>query len=364
MATTTNYGWAEPDNTSLVKNGAQDIRILGDAIDASVWNIGYGQAGKNKLINGNFDIWQRGTSFTGVLDVYLADRWSATRSGTTINLTVTQDTSVPNTNSKYSMKFQQVTTGASAITEYATRQAIEQTTLLPILGKSCTVSFWYRSNKTGSHGIRIISINTGGTDQATTFTVNAANTWEYKTVAVTAFSAVSAANLSPTAASGYVDIGFRVGGTGAGFTTLAANDYFQISQVQLEYGSKATPFQTASGGSPQAELAMCQRYYWRSGGNIVYQRYGNGSARSTNQIDVVVNFPVTMRTTPSTLDYASIAVYDGSFVTATTAIALDQTSPMFGALLVSVASGLTQFRPYSLLSNNTTSAYLGFSAEL
>ena len=69
MATTNFYGWSEPDNSSLVKNGAQDIRILGDAIDASVWNIGYGQAGKNKIINGiaglNLDIAFKKTRFYG-----------------------------------------------------------------------------------------------------------------------------------------------------------------------------------------------------------------------------------------------------------------------------------------------------------
>jgi hypothetical protein len=64
MATSPNYGWSEPDNTSLVKNGAQAMRTLGDAIDTSVWNVGYGQAGKNKIINGDFGIWQRGTSIT------------------------------------------------------------------------------------------------------------------------------------------------------------------------------------------------------------------------------------------------------------------------------------------------------------
>ena len=56
MATSTNYGWSEPDNTSLVKDGAQAIRTLGDAIDTSLWNSGYGQAGKNKIINDSFGI--------------------------------------------------------------------------------------------------------------------------------------------------------------------------------------------------------------------------------------------------------------------------------------------------------------------
>jgi hypothetical protein len=54
MATSTNYGWSEPDDSSLVKDGAQAIRTLGDAIDTSLWNSGFGQAGKNKFINGNW----------------------------------------------------------------------------------------------------------------------------------------------------------------------------------------------------------------------------------------------------------------------------------------------------------------------
>lgn len=78
MATSTNYGWSEPDNTSLVKDGALAIRTLGDAIDTSLWNSGYGQAGKNKIINGDFGVWQRGTSFTNPAssaNIYTADRW-------------------------------------------------------------------------------------------------------------------------------------------------------------------------------------------------------------------------------------------------------------------------------------------------
>ena len=77
MATSPNYAWAEPDNSSLVKNGASDIRTLGDAIDTSVWNVGFGQAGKNKIINADFGIWQRGTSFNPSATGFFmfADRW-------------------------------------------------------------------------------------------------------------------------------------------------------------------------------------------------------------------------------------------------------------------------------------------------
>ena len=68
MALSPNYSWAEPDNSSLVKNGASDIRTLGDAIDPSVWNIGYGQAAKNKIINADFNINQRSFSSSSGVD--------------------------------------------------------------------------------------------------------------------------------------------------------------------------------------------------------------------------------------------------------------------------------------------------------
>ena len=376
MATvTTNFNFPIPQSTDLVKDGATAIASLGTSIDtqfvdlkggttgqilakASNTDLDYswitndvgditavtagtgitgggtsgavtvsfdqanfggaqGAAGKNRLINGNFDIWQRGTSFTSVPGTgvpYSADRWSTSYAGTTINLTITQDTSVPNANSEYSIKYQQVTTGATSITEFVTRQTIEQSNLLPLLGKSCIVSFWYRSNKTGTHGLRIIGTpNTGGTDQTTSFTVSVADTWEYKTVAVTAFSAVSASSAAFTAAGGYVDIGFKAGNAGPGFTTLSANDYFQVSQVQLEVGSVATPFARV-GGTIQNELAACQRYFAKS--------YSQATAPATNSsanglvfaqsgatiasTDYICNvpLPVTMRNPPTVTIYS------------------------------------------------------------
>ena len=78
MATSTNYLWAEPNDSDLVKNGALAIRTLGNAIDASLWNSGYGQAGKNKVINGNMFISQRGTSFASNasnVNIYTLDKY-------------------------------------------------------------------------------------------------------------------------------------------------------------------------------------------------------------------------------------------------------------------------------------------------
>ena len=320
----------------------------------------------NVVTNGNFDIWQRGTSFTSVASTgaYASDRWTFTYSGTTVNLTITQDASIPNVNSKFSCKFQQVTSNATSLTEYAARQFIEQSNILPLLGKSCVLSFWYRSNKTGSHGVRINgTYNTGGTDQVTTITVNAADTWEYKTVAVTAFSAVSAASVSATATGGFIDIGFRVGGSGAGFTSLSTNDYFQLAQVQLEVGSVATPF-TRAGGNIAGELAACQRYYQRTVANSDYGRFGTGIYGSSTNGYPVVSLPVAMRVAPTSVDYSTLALWDGGAFAAATNVTLHKFNTQYVGLEVTVASGGTQYRPCVLAANNSTTAYLGFSAEL
>jgi hypothetical protein len=271
-------------------------------------------AGKNKIINGNFDIWQRGTSFAAAASAsYSADRWKTVLNGTGPNITISRDTSVPSVASQYSIKIQQLSTSFTSVTEFAISQLIETTNALTLFGKSVTLSFWYKSNLTGSHYVRFYTGGqTGGTDTAVAFTVNAADTWEYKTITTTAFSGVTAIITSPTAMGAQLDIGRRtyLGGTS---TTIAANDYFQISQMQLEAGSVATAFQTAT-GTLQGELAACQRYYQKS----YDQATAPGSAVVLGWVDIIVGtnttstlranvrFPVQMRGLPTMTLYDSL----------------------------------------------------------
>jgi hypothetical protein len=138
--------------------------------------------------------------------------------------------------------------------------------------------------------------------------------------------------------------------------------------VQLEESSVATAFQTAT-GTLQGELAACQRYYYRTGLNQLYTSYGLGMARSTTTAFIQIKPLVSFRTIPSTAidstgTLANYALYDGTNVIATTAISADVPNTDIYSVIVTVASGLTQFRPYALINNNSTSAYLGFSAEL
>ena len=260
----------------------------------------------NALINAAMDLWQRGTSFSGIASgAYTADRWRSVLTGTSISCTATQDTSVPNVNFKYSLKYQQLTSSATSLSQYTARQLIEQSNVLPFLGKTAVLSFWYKSNKTGSHGVRILATqNTGGADQATTFTVSVADTWEFKTVAVTAFSGVSAPSATDTSAGAAIDIGFRV--DGGGFTTVAANDYFQVTGVQLQLGSVPTTFERA-GGTIQGELSACSRYYQVVASGT--QKFlASGSAYSASQLDLMLTYPE-MRIAPNLVATSGTGYY-------------------------------------------------------
>jgi hypothetical protein len=415
MATSPIYGWLEPDNTDLVKNGALAIRTLGNAIDTTMgtmtpksivdakgdliaasandtparlavgnngetlvadsststglrWQGSYAAA-KNVLINGNADFWQRGTTSAAIANgTYLADRWKTLLSGTSLNATYSRDTSVPNGASKYSMKLQQLSSSATSVSEFAFRQAMEGATVYQLIGNQVTVSFWYRSNQTGSHYVRIgASLLTGGTDTTQSFTVSAADTWEKKSLTFASFASVTAANLADNAEAAIIDIGIRTFGSG-GTETVAANDYFQVTQIMLEAGSVATQFSRA-GGTIQGELAACQRYYYRINANGGASNYaiGFGIATSTTNCRATVSLPVSLRSGPS----VSIAgtsgvalVMDGSLFTSTTVAAVFPNQPASIYFLDFTSSGMTANTSGNVYTFSNGNDILQFSAEL
>ena len=147
MATSTNYGWAEPDNSSLVKNGASDIRTLGNAIDTSVWNVGFGQAGKNKILNGDFTFNQRAFTSNTTTAAYNFDRWLQQNSGGTFTVTPQSFTAgaAPIAGYEGNTYVQGITASQSAAGDYAIiTQRIED--VRTFAGNSVTISFWAKAN--------------------------------------------------------------------------------------------------------------------------------------------------------------------------------------------------------------------------
>jgi hypothetical protein len=361
MATSPNYGWAEPDNSSLVKNGAQDIRALGDAIDTSLWNAGFGQAGKNKLINGDFSIWQRGTTFNAIAGgTYTADRWCGNFINGTVNATQQAFTAgaapVAGYESQYFLQLARTVTSGSLPDYFAQRVEDVRT----FAGQPVTFSFWAKvTSGTATLGTFFTqSFGSGGSSE-----VSAAGSTMSLTTTWTRFSATYTVP----------SISGKTIGTGSWFGVqfvlpiVDGNKTWQIWGAQLEYGSKATPFETAT-GTIQGELAACQRYYQRINtiGNT-YSMFAYGIGKTTTQVLCELPLKVNMRVTPTSIGYGGTVVLSDSVNNSTlTSVSLDTAlaNESYLAFAANVSSGITIYRPYILRGDNSASAYLEMTAEL
>jgi hypothetical protein len=326
-------------------------------------------AGKNAIINGGMDIWQRGTSIslaasTGV--TYTADRW-CTQTGTNQAITISRQATADTTNLpniQYALRYQR-NSGQTGTGTLSLATSIESTNSIPYAGKAVTLSFYARAGadySAASSALPVYLYGSTGTDQ------NIFSAWAgSSTVGVT--TATLTTNWQRFVVTGTV---------GATVTQLAiqtyfsptntarANDYFEITGVQLELGSTATTFSRA-GGTLQGELAACQRYYLRYTASEAYTAFATGVARSSQQFDPMFYFPVQMRIKPSAVDFStlsSIQNYSGA-ATSVTAVAINTGSPsQVQVVCTSSSTGLTQNSPYYLAANNSSNAYVGFSAEL
>ncbi len=300
----------------------------------------------NFAVNGNFDIWQRGTSFTAT--GYTADRWYASIAGTT---TVSQETSIVPDGSTYALKW---TTGAA--TSYAEiYNALEAQDVNALGGKTITVSVKVRAQASFASTFRLrIQTNTTANTQTGGAWTTVVTTDE--TPSTSAFTTVTATYTVPVGTKG-LRIALQPAAAQASGTGL------YLAQAQLEVGSVATPYKYA-GGTLQGELAACQRYYWRTPSTVNNNvRMGSGQASNTTTAYPTIYHPVYMRTAPSTADYSSLGVYDGGSVISISALNIVESSGRATTLGIT-ATGLTANRTYDLLANGTSSAYLGFSAEL
>jgi hypothetical protein len=349
MATSTNYGWAEPDNSSLVKNGASDIRTLGNAIDSFLFR----PFTRNVIINGGFDNFQRGTS-SSTSGWTCADRWYNIASGTT---TFSQDTSVPTAHGvQYSYKW---TTGAaSSYGQYYT--ALESATVKPLRGQAMVFSFWVKTTGTAITG-------TLAADAAYSTSTDA---YASQTVAV---SITGASGITPTATwtkySGTLTIPSDASGLKIGLiptSVQASGVVVYLAACQLEVGSTATPFNRA-GGTIQGELAACQRYYYRntqttSGVPVT----NNGGTVTTTLADVTTKLPVTMRVSPVTLETLSLGwfnflnatVYSSGTFVATVA------TPDYVTIRYTHGTVIFTAGTAGVVVSNANPSYIGFSAEL
>jgi hypothetical protein len=253
--------------------------------------IGAGR--KNRIINGNFDIWQRGTSFTNnTITKYTADRWQVYGASTsTLDITrqsfAAGQTDVDG-NPKYFIRLDN--TPDADITWIELFQRIEDVTYFSNI--TVTLSFWIKANRniSGNDFFAFIqNFGSGGSTSVNTSssTFNISTYWEKKTLTVN-LPSISGKTVG---SSSYLEVHLLQN------SGVTADTYYDIAQVQFETGSVATPFEHRLYGQ---ELALCQRYYYKSDSG--YRQAGQSYA-TNNSVDgmrVPYNFPVTMRANPTT----------------------------------------------------------------
>jgi hypothetical protein len=358
-----------PSTIGLITRGApgqtadlQQWQNLSGTIVAEVAADGsafFTNTGQNAIINGAFDFWQRGTSVNAGVFTYISDRWAtvATHSGGTVNYSrqlFTPGTSpvagVPN--------FLRMTatspTGASANTLY---QRIEDVN--SFAGSIITFSFYARADAARTVNLNIVQdFGTGGSSQ-----VGATGTAITVTTTMQRFSytvAIPSIIGKTVGANSFLLMEFQF--------PVNTTSTIEMTGVQVESGSLATPFKRA-GGTIQAELAACQRYYQRfvAEASFSYLRAsGGGYTSGVARLDA--SPVVSMRTKPSAIDFSSnirlINPAEGSIVAITSlSLSSNSSSNSFG-FDGNVSSGLTVNMFYRLQANNDPNAFVGFSAEL
>ena len=318
----------------------------------------------NPVLNSAMQCWQRGTSFAVSTGTYTADRWQGYRSvaGSTISRQTTSDTTnLPNI--QYSLRVQR-DSGNTSTAAINVAQSLESVNSIPFAGKTITLSFYARSgaNYSSASSALGVQIYSGtGTDQNV---LTAGYTGSATPVNSTATLTTTWQRFTYTGAiaSTATELGLVLFNTPVG--TAGANDFFEITGVQIDIGSVALPFRTYA-ATIQGELAACQRYYQRFGGETAYQTLGSSYNVSTTKTNAIIALPVPMRVIPTSLDSSTLCIQDsndsisGTLTSVAFANAGNQTIRITGN-----STGMTDNLPGALLTSNSTSAYIGFSAEL
>jgi hypothetical protein len=241
-------------------------------------------------------------------------------------------------------------------------QCIETSMSIPYANQTVTLSFYARAGATynsAANNVNVYIYTGTGTDQnhfsnAYTGLATSLNSTASVTTSWQRFSYT--VNLASTVTEFEPQIVTQHSGT------AGATDYIDVTGVQIELGSTATTFSRA-GGTIQGELAACQRYYTRWTSADAYSNFGTGMAYSTTAAQATCFNPVQMRVEPTSVDFSTLAIFDGANVNTVTSCALYNSGNQ--ALTVTLGgTAFGAFRPYALISNNSTASYIGFSAEL
>jgi hypothetical protein len=367
-----------------VSYGGDSITFADSSVQSSGWT-----GMRNRIMNGGMVIDQRnaGASFTPTAGSYSVDRWTWYVSQSS-KLT-TQRSSVAPAGFSNSMLVTSSSAYSVTSTDYNfVRQPIEGFNVADLgwgtaNAQAVTLSFWVRSSLTGTWGGQILSSDSASC-YVYSYTINQANTWEYKTITIpgpntytwytdnragmyVSFN-LGAGSSRLVGSTGWVTIGSGADSvTGSQSLVGTSGATWYVTGVQLERGSTASSFEYRPYGT---ELALCYRYYQVYGSVGSTGTQGDmfsGFYRNSSTVFMPVAFPTIMRSTPS---FTSISATGAQFSSQTqdttvTGFQISNTPTPRTAFVQALSSAAFAAGNGVVYSNNgTTTNAFSFSAEL
>jgi hypothetical protein len=320
----------------------------------------------NPVINSAMQIAQRGTSISvGTGAPYTLDRWQGFRGGAAAGETVSRQVTGDTTNLpfiQYCARVQRDSGNTSTADVYFT-QNFETINTIPFAGKTVTISFYARRganfSASGNTMTSIVYVGTG-TDQnwISGYTGFGAAFSQANTLTTTWQRFSMTGTIPATATEMAINLFYAPTGT------AGAADFYEVTGVQLEVGSVATPFHTL-GGTIQGELAACQRYLPSIQASS--SDFATGQAYAATNTLMVIPFPVTARVAPTGITVNSAGNFRlrsaSSSLLTCTGISFSSASTYSGSVDATVASGLVAGNATNLY-NTATGTILFTGCEL
>ena len=335
---------------------------------------------RNLIINGAMQVAQRGTSTSGITSGtsnFVVDRFPF-RVGSQGTWTMSQSTDTPDGFSN-SLKLDCTTADGTTsagdqirLTHKLEGQDLQQFKFGSSSASRMTLSFWVKSNKTGTYTLEFFN-NDASRTISVEYTISSASTWENKVITIDGDSSGSFDNDNNnsleiiwwlaagsnfnggtfnTSWSANVNAN-RVSSSQVNLADDTANEFY-LTGVQLEVGTTATPFEHRSYGG---ELALCQRYY---------QLVDRGSGIVVSSTNAYINIPYikTMRASPSFGTTGGLAINDAGVNATQSTGDITAYNPNTSASFTEMRnfSGLTQYRPALMRGN--AGPFVTLDAEL
>jgi hypothetical protein len=307
---------------------------------------------RNAIINGGFDVWQRST-FNYLYNspiILTADRWYMSTASSYGNSMVSRETLAVGSISGYDAPWYLGSLNYNNAPNIFSQRIEDVRTFA---GQTVTLSFWVNNNGGGTTTISSSLTQSFGSGGSTAVTTNFASTtsasvWTRRSVTLT-LPSISGKTVG---ANSYLQL------------TLNTNNHYFVgfAGIQLELGSVATPFERRPLG---VEQFLCDRYYQAYKGDATnINQIGFGNGYNATSVYPQVKLRQQMRVKPTAIDVSLLRVNDVTTAINVTSAVLEQSGVDGCRINCTIASGGVQYRGYGLETQASTSAILGFSAEL